>query len=230
MSFGLGELSFSQGAVGVGDKVTLKAIMSSSCSLHPKWKIKETGPGPTSQPVVLQGMQVTHLFLPPRIPKQFWLEKVEPRRYSVECEVHSSAPNAHKSLEVHVYPFVESKLKLTSKSTKTPKNGWEKALAEVRHIVEEVFKEIAELVPQIAKAELKILEGELSISNSWKENEEEETNLAHWQADVEAELTVLSIEGNIDITGFSFLRKVKDAVEKFEHYLVMAQTSLHLLS
>lgn len=216
--FGLGELSFSQGAAGTGDKVTLKAIISSNCSLHPKWKIKETGPGAASQPVILQGMQVTHLFLPPRIPKQFWLEKVQPRRYSVECEVHSSAPNAHKSLEVHVYPFVESKLTLTSKSTKAPKNGWEKALATVRDVIEGAFKEMTEIVPNLAKAEAKILEGELTLSNTWKENEEEETNLAHWQADIEAQLTILSLEVKIDLTEFAFLRKLKEKVDDFESY------------
>jgi len=219
---GMGELSFNQGAAGTGDKVTLKAVMSSHCSQHPKWKIKETGPQAASQPVMLQGVQVTHAFLPPRIGKQFWLEKVQPRCYHVECEVHHSAAGAHRVLEVRVYPFVEAKLKLTSGSTKTPKNGWEKKLAEVREVVEGAFKEMAEVVPNIAKAEAKILEGELTLSNTWKENEEEGTNLAHWQADIEAKLTILSLEVKIDLTEFSFLRKLKNAAEKFEHYFTSA--------
>jgi len=226
-SFGLGEISFSQGAPTAGDHVTLKAVMSSHCSLHPQWKITEINPSANNKPVgpmvPLNGVQVTYQFLPHTIPKQiWWLEDIKPRCYEVKCVVHDKATTAHNIVYVNVYPFVQAELKLTSESTKTPKNGWEKALAEARNVVEEVFKEIAELVPEISKAKLKILEGELTLSNTWKENEEENTNLAHWQADVEAELTVLSIEGNIDITGFSFLRKAKEAVEKFEHYFTSA--------
>jgi len=227
-SFGLGEISFSQGAPTTGDKVTLKAVMSSHCSLHPLWKITEVIPSANNKPVGppvphLTGVQVTHQFLPHTLQKQtWWLEDIKPRCYEVKCVVHDKAPTAHHIVYVNVYPFVQAELKLTSESTKTPKNGWEKALAEVRHVVEDAFKEMAEVVPNLAKAEAKILEGELTLSNTWKENEEENTNLAHWQADIEAKLTILSLEVKIDLTEFSFLRKLKNAAEKFESYFTSA--------
>lgn len=207
-----------------GDKVTLVATVEGSANKCPKWTITDLGVGQTGTSETLTGKQVTSTFLSPPVPlrgakpflSMLWLEGVTPRRYQVKCEATKIAPTAHCLLEVLVYPSDVSTLTLGTKFSKHPTNPWEHKLGLVRKTLEGAFDHLATLIPNVKSAKLEILEGELKLSNNWEE--EGGSNLAHWKAEAEAELTILSLSVQIDFTEFSFFKKLEDAAQKYERF------------
>lgn len=219
------DVKITHGSTKKGDLVTLMATVQGSASKCPKWIITDHGIGQSAISQTLTGKRVTHTFLPPPAPlrgakpflSMLWLEGVAPRRYTVKCEAMKIAPAAHRVLEVLVYPADVSSLTLGTKFSKHPTLSWEKKLNAVRKVLEDAFNDLATLIPNVKSGKLKLLEGELKLSNSWEE-EEGDGNLAHWKAEAEAELTIISLAVQIDFTEFSFFKKLEEAAQKYERF------------
>ncbi len=151
-----------------------------------------------------------------------------------------SPPGEHHTLEVYVFPSDSWTLKLSSEEN-APKLPWQKNLEKAKTAIEQAIAHITALAKTIPEIDIKLLEGELSLKNGWEE--EQGSNLVHWQAELEGKVIFIELTLRFDVDPDKFLAAARsfsrvaataeEAAVKFSKFLekeagLKAKASLYI--